>query len=386
MRPDGSALPDVAALADRFPRVAIAHEWLTVPGGSEKCVLQMLELFPHAELFTSIYDPEPWPKAITSRPVHASFLDRVPRSRQIYPKLLPLMNAAFESFDLTDFDLVLSSNHSCAKNVITRPGTLHVCYCHTPMRQVWEPRFLEGEQLGRAGRLAASALLGRLRRQDLAASVRPDRFVANSTHVAARIAKYYRRDARVIHPPVDVEPLLEREHSPEDYYLVLGRAVPYKRADLAVAACARLGRTVKVVGDGRALPAARAVAGPGAEFLGAVSDAELPALLAGARALLFPGEEDFGIVPVEAQAAGVPVIAYGTGGARDTVIEGETGVFFDRQTPESLAAAILAFEDSTFDDAALRENARRFTPARFRGELAELLEELAAAPEPVLAP
>ncbi len=368
-------IPGEPDLAARFPKVAIAHEWLTIPGGSEKCVLQMLELLPHAELFTSVYDPAPWPAAITERPVHASFLNRVPRAQRIYPKLLPLMTAAFESFDLSAFDLVISSSHSCAKNVITPPETLHVCYCYTPMRHAWEPRFLRGEQLGLAGRLAAAAMLGRLRRQDLAGAARPDVFVAISDHVAARIAKYYRRDAVVIHPPVDVAPLLDIPRDPQDYYLVFGRVVPYKRADLAVAACARLGRRVKVVGEGRALPAARAAAGPEAEFLGAIGDDELPGLLAGARALLFAGEEDFGIVPVEAQAAGVPVIAYGTGGVRDSVIDGETGVFFAEQTPESLAAAILAFEDaeSGFREDAIRANARRFAPERFLADFGGLL-------------
>ncbi|CAA9496467.1 MAG: Glycosyltransferase [uncultured Solirubrobacteraceae bacterium] len=358
-------------------RAAIVHEWLTVPGGSEKVVLSILELLPQAEIFTSVYDPAPWPRAITDRPVHTSFLNRIPRAEQIYPKLLPLMNAAFESFDLTGFDVVVSSSHSCAKNVITGPNTLHVCYCHTPMRHAWEPRFLAGEDLGPAARLAAAALGGRLRRQDLAGASRPDVFVANSSHVAARIAKYYRRDAVVIHPPVAVAPGLATPRAPDDYYLVFGRLVPYKRADLAVAACASLGRRVKVVGDGRAIESVRAVAGPDAEFLGAVDDAELPALMAGARALIFAGEEDFGIVPVEAQAAGVPVIAYGVGGVRDSVIDGQTGVFFAEQTVESCAAGILAFEDveGELEEQAIRANAERFAPHRFAEAFTALLAE-----------
>ena len=188
-------------------RVAVAHEWLTVPGGSEKVVLALLELFPQAEIFTSVYDPGPWPPLITERPVHTSFVDRIPRAHRIYPKLLPLMNRAFESFDLSGFDLILSSNHSCAKNVISPPGALHVCYCHTPMRHAWEPRFLEGETSGLPAFLL-NPLLARLRRQDLAASARPDHFVANSSYVAQRIARYYGRDRASIHPPVDVAPLL----------------------------------------------------------------------------------------------------------------------------------------------------------------------------------
>jgi len=366
-------------------RAAIVHEWLTIPGGSEKVVLAILDLLPEAEIYTSVYDRAPWPAAITGRPVHTSFLQRVPGATRHYPKLLPLMNAAFESFDLTGHDVVVSSSHSCAKNVITGPGTLHVCYCHTPMRHAWEPRFLAGEDLGLPARLAASALGGRLRRQDLAGAARPDVFVANSSHVAARIAKYYRRDALVIHPPVDVARGLATPRAPEDYYLVFGRLVPYKRADLAVAACGRLGRRVKVVGDGRAAEAVRAAAGPQAEFLGAIGDDELTRVMAGARALIFAGEEDFGIVPVEAQAAGVPVIAYGTGGVRDSVVDGETGVFFAEQTVESCAAGILAFEDleASFDERAIRANAERFAPHRFAEAFRGLLAEHGMATEEV---
>ena len=365
--------PDDRSPASVFPRVALAHDWLTHPGGSEKVVLELLKVLPDAQVYTSVHDPDVWTGPLGGRTVHASFLDRIPGARTHYPKLLPLMNAAFESFDLGGYDLVVSSSHSCAKNVLTGPDTLHVCYCHTPMRHAWEPRFLAGEDLGLVSRVSARLLMGRLRRQDAIGALRPDVFVANSTHVAARIAKYYRRDAQVIHPPVEIDDLLTQERRPDDYYLVLGRAVAYKRVDLAVAACAMLGRRVKVAGTGRGLEAARAAAGPGAEFLGRVSDEELAELLAGARALLFPGEEDFGIVPVEAQAAGVPVIAYGRGGVRDSVIEGETGVFCAEQTPASLASAILQFEDSRLDEAAIRDNARRFGPERFRDEVAGLL-------------
>ena len=355
------------------------HEWLTVPGGSEKVVLELLGMLPQAEIFTSVYDPEPWRAALAGRTVNVSFLDRLPGARRHYAKLLPLMNAAFESFDLSRFELVVSSSHSCAKNVLTTPDTLHVCYCHTPMRHAWEPRFLDGEPLSPPAAMAARLMLPRLRRDDLAGAARPDVLVANSAHVKARIAKYYRRDARVIHPPVEIDHFLGHARREDDYYLVLGRVVPYKRVDVAVAACALLGRRVKVAGTGRALPAARAAAGTGCDILGHVPDAELPGLLAGARALLFPAEEDFGIVPVEAQAAGVPVIAYRAGGVRDSVIEGETGFFFAEQTPESLAAAILEFEGASLDEAAIRANARGFTPERFRARFGELLREHGAA-------
>lgn len=368
---------DVAALRRRFPRVAIAHEWLTVPGGSEKVVMAILELFPDAELFTSVYDPAPWPEAITRRPVHTSLLQRVPGATRHYPRLLPLMDAAFRSFDLSGFDLVISSHHACAKSVRVPAGVPHVCYCHTPMRYAWDPSFLAAEDLGRAERTVLPALTAWLRRVDRRRAAGPTVFVANSTHVAARIRSYYARDAVVVHPPVDVEPLLDVRHEPGDAYLVLGRLVPYKRAADAVAACARLGRALRVAGTGRGLDAARARAGERTEFLGHVPDDELPALLGRSRALLFPGEEDFGIVPVEAQAAGLPVIAYGAGGVRDTVRDGETGVLYETQGAEALAAAIERFEASTFDDAALRAHARGFAPEVFRERFAEVVEGLA---------
>jgi glycosyltransferase involved in cell wall biosynthesis len=393
-------------LRARFPRVAVVHEWLTVPGGSEQVVLELLEMFPDAELFTSIYDPAPWPAQITGRAVHASYLSRLPGARSHYRRLLPLMDRAYRAFDLSGFDLVLSSNHACAKNVRVPRGALHVCYCHTPMRYAWEEDFLDGEQLGRLTRAALPLLLRRLRRQDLAGAASPDLFVANSRHVAERIERYYGRTAEVVNPPVDVEHFLELRRAPEDYYLVFGRVVPYKRVDLAVAACARLGVALEVAGDGRALEAVRAGAamgvgaavgagvagGPGGvpavarrrrgaaaiEFLGRVGDGERDELLSGARALLFPGEEDFGIVPVEAQAAGLPVIAYDVGGASETVLDGRTGVLFGEQSADGLARAIERFEGLALEEAEVRANAARFGRERFRREMAAAIARAAA--------
>ncbi len=369
-----------ARLRQRFPCVAIAHEWLTIPGGSEKVVLALLDLFPYADLFTSVYDPRPWPPAITGQRVTASFLDRVPRARTIYPKLLPLMDRAFRSFDLRGYDLVLSSNHACAKNVRKPSGVPHVCYCHTPMRYAWDPGFLELEDIGLAARLAVKGLAPYLRRRDRAAaqaSCGPDIVIANSTFVAQRVRRYWERDAEVIHPPVDVGRFTAVAHQPEDYYLCLGRLVPYKRADLAVSACAAMNRQLKVVGTGRALDALRAAAGPGTQFLGHVSDDELPQLLSAARALLFPGEEDFGIVPVEAHAAGLPVIAFGSGGVRDTVVDAVTGVLFDDPTVDGLCSAIERFEGLSLQDRDLRQRAALFTPERFAEEFVSVLDALA---------
>ncbi len=367
-------------LRERFPRVAVVHEWLTNPGGSEHVVLELLDMFPQAELYTSIYGPGPWPEQIARRDVHTSYLNRVPGAARHYQKLLPFVSRAYRSFDLSGYDLILSSNHACAKNVITPPGVLHVCYCHTPMRYAWEKRFLEGEEIGTVGRLALPALLPLLRRQDRIGSASPDLFVANSRHVAERIERYYGRSSVVVNPPVDVERFLGLRRDPEDYLLVFGRVVPYKRVDLAVAACARLGRKLKVAGGGRALEGVReqTPAGADVEFLGKVSDEECDRLLSGARALLFPGEEDFGIVPVEAQAAGVPVIAYGVGGAGETVLDGRTGVLFDEQSSAGLAGAIERCDGIALDPDAARENARRFGRERFHAEMADAIDRAAS--------
>jgi glycosyltransferase involved in cell wall biosynthesis len=310
--------------------------------------------------------------------VHASFLNRIPGSRRHYPLLLPLMNRAFAAFDLTGFDLVLSSSHACAKNVTVPDGALHVCYCHTPIRYAWDPAFLRGESVRPIAPLLAP-LLRRLRRQDLAGAAGVDAFVANSDHVADRIRRYYGREATVVHPPIDVEHYLGLPRAPETYYLAFGRVVPYKRVDLVVAACERLGRPLKVAGDGRAMGEVRAVAGPHTELLGRVDDARRDGLLAGARGLLFAAEEDFGIVPVEAQAAGVPVIAYGSGGARESVIDGRTGVLFDAQDVDSISAAIERFEALTLEPRALRDNAARFGRERFRDEMAATIDAAAGS-------
>jgi len=371
--------PSLDELRERFTRVAVVHDWLTIPGGSEQVLLELLEMFPQAELFTSVYDPSPWPPQLTERRVHSSFLNRIPGAVHQYPKLLPLMNMAFRSFDLSSFDLVLSSSHACAKNVRTSPGTLHVCYCHTPMRYAWDEGFLHGEDIGRATRLLLPPLLAWLRRQDLAGAAGPDVFVANSRHVAERIERCYGRSAEVVHPPVDVEHFLSLPRTPDDFYLAFGRVVPYKRIDLAAAACARLHRRLEVAGDGRALDAVRSEAGQGASFLGKVSEPERDRLLGAARALLFPGEEDFGIVPVEAQAAGVPVIAYGVGGAAESVLDGATGVLFGEQTVAALVAAIERFEALELDAAAARENAMRFGRDRFRAEMTAVIDRASRA-------
>ena len=356
---------------------AVVHEWLTVPGGSEKVALRILRLLGQADLYAAVYEPKAFPE-LAGIPVHTTFLDRLPGARAHYQRLLPLMTAAYEQLDLSPYELVVSSSHSCAKDVITRPDTFHLCYCHTPMRHAWDPAKLRDESVGPLGRVLLPPLLARLRRQDVLGAARVDRFVANSSHVANRIRKYYRRRATVVHPPVEVDHFLARPRTLGDFYLVVSRLVPYKRVDLAVEACTRLSRPLTVVGDGRYRERLERAAGANVTFLG---HADLPALvelMTGCRALLFPGEEDFGMVPVEAQAAGAPVIAYGVGGARDSVIDGSTGVLFGEQTVESLCQAIERFERLSFDPDVARENAARFGPDRFDRELSAAID---AGPE-----
>jgi glycosyltransferase involved in cell wall biosynthesis len=360
------------ALRERFPRVAVIHEWLTIPGGSEKVVEEILRLLPHAELFTSVYDPAPWPPQITDRPVHASFLNRVPGATVHYTRLLPFMDLAFRSFDLSGFDLVISSNHASAKNVRTPAGIPHVCYCHTPMRYAWDPSFLAEEAMGPARAIVPLGTAW-LRHVDRKRAAGPDVFVANSTFVASRIATAYGRASQVIHPPVHVENLLGSPRDERDAYLVFGRVVPYKRVGLAIQACERLGRRLIVAGTGRDIERVRQLAGRHTEFLGHVPDAEVPRLFAQARALLFPGLEDFGIVPVEAQAAGLPVVAYNGGGVSDSVIDGTTGVLYEGGSVEGLIDGIRRFESLSFDDRTIRENALRFAPDRFAESFTNLL-------------
>jgi glycosyltransferase involved in cell wall biosynthesis len=366
-----------AALAARFPRVAVVHEWLTIPGGSEQVVCAILDLLPQAELFTSIYDPAPWPQTITNRRVHATALDLLPGARSHYTHLLPLMDTAFRRFDLSSFDLVISSNHACAKNVRTPPGTLHVCYCHTPMRYAWDPAFFEGEAIGSVTRHLLPAVTAWLRHVDRRRAAGPDVFVANSTFVAGRIREAYGRASHVIHPPVEVARMLAVPRDPGDAYLVFGRLVPYKRADVAVRACERLGRRLIVAGEGRDLDRVKRLSTGRTEFVGAVAAEQVPELFSRARALLFPGLEDFGIVPVEAQAAGLPVIAFGAGGVRDSVLDGRTGVLYEPGTVEGLCGAIEKFESLSFDERELRSNALRFAPERFAAAFERLLVSVA---------
>lgn len=359
-------------------RVALVHDYLNQMGGAEQVVEVFHSIFPAAPLFVSVYDRAVMPPSFAQMDVRTSFMQRISPKRSVSYKLLPLFPIAFERFDLREFDLVLSSTTTFAKGVLTRPGTCHVCYCNTPFRYLWMyQEYLEHERVGRPLKLALSTVATPLRVWDYAAAQRVDHFLAGSLNAARRIRKFYRREAQILHSPVDAAamPLCD---GPGDYYLIAGRHQAYKRIDLAIAACNALGCRLIITNEGPETARLKAMAGPTIEFTGRLDRAALRRLFAGCRALLWPGEEDYGIAPVEAQAAGRPVIAYARGGVLETVRDGVTGVFFREQTPEALMQAICRADGMAFDPAVLREHALQFDTAAFKERLLVILNGLLA--------
>jgi glycosyltransferase involved in cell wall biosynthesis len=368
-------------------RVALVHDWLTGLRGGERVLDQHAALFPDADLYTLVHVPGSTTPRIEALRVHASPLSRLPGVARHYRKLLPLFPFAIEHLRVADCDLVLSSSHAVAKGIRAPGGATHVCYCFTPMRYVWDQA---DAYLGRGLRRAlAMPLAASLRRWDRATSGtdRVHRFLAISRTVAERIRRSYGRSAPVIHPPVDVDRIRPDGRAPDDAYLLVGGFVPYKREDLVIEAFRELGAPLVVAGDGPTRAALEARAPANVRFLGRVSDAELARLYARCRALVYPQEEDFGIVPVEAQAAGRPVIAYGAGGATETVVpvddlagRAPTGLWFEPQTSEGLAEAVRRFEaaETAFDPEAIRTHAEAFSAERFRREMKAAVERAIA--------
>jgi glycosyltransferase involved in cell wall biosynthesis len=358
-------------------KVAIVHYWLVGMRGGEKVLESLLELFPEADVFTHVYDRGAVSPFIRGRRVFTSSVQRLPFARRLYQKYMPLMPNALLEFDLRDYDLVISSEAGPAKGVVANPDAYHFCYCHSPARYLWDMYHEYGRRASWVSRVFMRILTPGLRVWDVTSANLVDRFVANSRYVAQRIKRYYHRDALVIYPPAEIEKYLDVERRPADFYLFCGQLVGYKRADLAIEACVKAGRKLVVAGGGaRARDAARDAKSGLVTFLGRVSDERLKGLYAEARALLFPGIEDLGLVPVEANAAGCPVIAYRKGGALDTVKEHVTGMFFDEQTADSLADAIMRFEDmrGQFDDrAAFTGHVRQFSKEVFRERINEVV-------------
>jgi glycosyltransferase involved in cell wall biosynthesis len=360
------------------PRIAVVHEWLLDYAGSERVLREILDLYPHADLFALVDLPDAeLAAAIPKRARATSFLQSLPRPRRWLRYYLPLMPLAIEQLDVSAYDIVLSSSHAVAKGVITGPRQLHLSYVYTPMRYAWD---LQHEYLRAAGlergplSWAARLVLHRLRQWDVRTANGVDVFVADSAHVARRILKAYRREAEVLYPPVDVADFPLRE-AKQDFYLTVSRLEAYKRVDLLVEAFSRMPqRRLVVIGDGPEMGRLRSRASPNVELRGRLTTPEVRDHLQRARAFLFAGIEDFGIVMVEAQACGTPVIAYGAGGAAE-IMQGDTGVLFGSQTADALIEALDAFErrPAAFSAARCRDNAMRFDRARFRARFDELL-------------
>jgi len=364
-------------------KVAIVHEWLETYAGSERVLEQLLTCWPHADLFAVCdFMPEEERLFLRGRPVRTSFIQRLPLARRHFRKYLGLMPIAVEQFDLSGYDLVVSSSHAVAKGVITGPGTLHVSYVHSPMRYAWD---LQHQYLRQSGMerglkgLYARRLLARLRQWDQLSAARPDVLVANSSYIAARIEKCWRRDSVVIHPPVDLEGFLMQERK-EDYYLIASRIVPYKRIELVAQAFAHMpDRKLVIVGDGPSMDLVQreAAGAPNIEIRGRVPQDEFVSLMQGARAALFAAEEDFGISTVEAQACGTPVIAFGKGGTCDIIRPGVTGLLFREQSADCIRDAVRRFEalPAPILPRDCRANAERFSRARFREAMTALVED-----------
>jgi glycosyltransferase involved in cell wall biosynthesis len=355
-------------------RVAIVHYWLVGMRGGERVLEQLCLMFPQADIFTHVCIPENISPLLRRRRITETFIARLPGARRHYRKYLPLMPRALEALDLSGYDLILSSESGPAKGVIAAPDVPHVCYCHSPMRYLWDQRHSYTAGLGPAARLAFGLMAPRLRTWDVISANRVDHFVANSSFVAQRIRRCWRREADVVHPPVDLEAYRPAgaPPGPEAPYLFLSELVPYKRPDLAVEGARLAGRPLVVVGDGPELARLRRSAPEGVRFLGRVPDDEMRGLYQSCRALLFPGVEDFGIVPLEAMACGRPVIAYGRGGALDTVRDGRTGLVFTEQTAEGLAGAIRRFErevEPRLEPEAIAAWAGRFGAETFRSNM-----------------
>lgn len=367
--------------------IALVHEWLTTLGGSDRVLLALHELFPRAPVYTSLYAPHRLPAPFRAMNVHTTWLQLLPGAVDRHRMLVPLMPLAFRSLDLRGVQVVLTSSHACAKGVRVDPDAVHICYCHTPMRYAWDLDSEYVRAMPPLARPAARATLSWLRRWDRGAAQRVDHFIANSQFVADRIRRHYGRESTVIHPPVDVGFFTpdgnsaQQRHNP--FFLVVSRLVPYKRVDLAVEAFNLLGWPLVVVGDGPEAPRVRAMARTNVELVGEVSDEELRNYYRRCCALVFPGEEDFGIVPVEAQACGRPVIAYGRGGALETVVPGRTGVFFREQTVDALVNTIRSFDPRTFDPAQIRRHAEGFSLRTFQERIAAFVDNITASPSSV---
>lgn len=357
--------------------VAIVHYWLVGMRGGEKVLEALCKIYPDADIYTHVYNPSAISAEISKHRIHTTFIDRLPFANRLYKKYLPLMPLALEQLDLSGYDLIISSESGPAKGIIPTSPAPHICYCHSPMRYVWNMynRYYNSSDL--MTRLMMPPLAHYLRTWDVGTASRVDNFIANSATVAQRIKSYYRREAQVIHPPVDTTAFRPvRADEIEDYYLMAGELVGYKRPDLAVEAFSRMKKKLIVIGGGEMLAQLRKSAGPTVTFMGPQPFEVLRHHYARCKALVFPGEEDFGIVPVEAMASGRPVVAYGRGGATETVVDGKTGLFFSTQTVEAIIEAIERADRADFNPADAVARASEYRTAVFIDKFTSLANQI----------
>jgi glycosyltransferase involved in cell wall biosynthesis len=361
------------------PRIALVHHWLTSQGGAEKVLYELHQMYPDAPIYTTSYIPEKFPEFADAK-VHTTFLNYLPwirRHHQVFPIFLGI---PFKLFSFKQYDLVISSCAAEAKYVRTSESTLHICYCHTPVRYYWTDyewrlQNMPFGALNSIARVVYPLLVGVLRKIDYRGAQGVDIFIANSDHIKRRIKKYYHRDSTVIYPPITTERYLEAPSGKRDYYLVIGRQVASKRLDIIVDAFNELGLSLKVAGMGEDIMTQKPRSKANIEFLGRVSEEEKVRLYAGAKAMVFAPEEDFGITPIEAMAAGCPVVAYGSGGALESIVDGQTGIFFEDQTGESIVAAIRIFETMVFDENVVRDRAKQFDSLVFRAKIYKFVDD-----------
>ena len=360
-------------------KIAVVHDYFTQMGGAEKVAEELYGMLPGADLFTTVALPDKMPPTLRDVPIHTSWMQKLPFMSKLYRLYFPLYPVAVRSLDLEEYDLVFSSSSGYAKGVRSHPNAIHVCYCHTPMRWVWSfDSYSSRESFSKGLRRLLSALIHGLRVWDTGASRQPDHFIANSQTVADRIWHVYGRAAEVIAPPIDVN-RFQLSTVQGDYYIILARLVPYKRIDLAVSAFTQMNKRLIVLGSGPDMDSLKALAGPTIEFKGRVSDAVVETYVSECRALVFPGEEDFGMAPLEVASAGRPTIAYRAGGAAETVLDGSTGVFFEEQTVASLVDAVERFErQSMWEPAAIRQYAEGFSREVFHRRIANFLRKVGA--------
>ncbi|MFH1347301.1 MAG: glycosyltransferase [Candidatus Margulisiibacteriota bacterium] len=358
-------------------KIAIVHDYLNQFGGAERVISALHEIWPDAPIYTSIYDERRMPDEFRRMDIRVSFMQRLPFVFNLFKYYFLFYPLAFERFDLSGYDIIISSSSAFAKGVTKRLGQLHICYCHTPARFVWRYEdYMKRESIPAFFKVFLPFFLEPIKKWDLQTSANVDYFIANSRNVADRIQKTYSRESVIINPPVESR-LFEPSALTSDYFLVASRLNTYKRIDIVVEAFNKLDLPLKIVGDGPDRRNLRKTAGANIEFLGRLPDEQLSKYLAECQALIFPGEEDFGIVPLEAMAAGRPVIAYKAGGAKETVSDGETGILFDKQTVESLVLALKRFQFESFDKKKLRAHAEKFDKEQFKQKITAFVDEKA---------